>query len=89
MRDLDLKPLEELFRAEVFKMLKKEGKITEETVQKLLGWNHSGFNIDNGVRISKDDKKGREAIAQYIMRNVFNVEKIAYIKETGKIIYHT
>ena len=89
MRDIELKPLEELFRAEVFKMLKKEGKITEETVQKLLEWKHSGFNIDNGVRISKDDKEGRESIAQYITRNVFNVEKITYIEGTGKVIYHT
>ncbi len=30
MKDADLKPLEELFRAEVFRFLKKEGKITDE-----------------------------------------------------------
>ena len=30
MPDIDTKPLEELFRAEVFKMLKKEEKITDE-----------------------------------------------------------
>jgi len=34
MKDVDLKPLEELFRAELFKMLKKEGKITDEIVNK-------------------------------------------------------
>ena len=30
MKDVDLKPLEELFRAEVFTFLKKEGKISDE-----------------------------------------------------------
>ena len=52
-------------------------------------WHHSGFSIDNGVRIKKEDKEGREAIAQYMMRNVFNTQNITYIEETGKVIYRT
>jgi len=88
MKDVDLKPLEELFRAEVFKMLKKAGKINDELINKLLGWKHSGFSVNNGVPIKKEDKEGREAVAQYIMHNVFNVENITYIEKTGKVIYH-
>jgi hypothetical protein len=64
MRDVDLKPLEEIFRAKILKMLQKEGKIDQDMISKLLKWNHSGFGIDNGVRIEKDNAKGREAIAQ-------------------------
>ena len=63
MRRVDLGPLEDLFRAEVFKFLKKEGKITDELIRKLLGWRHSGFSINNGVRIKREDTDGREAIA--------------------------
>jgi len=37
MRQTDLKPLEDLFRVEVFKFLRKEGKITDELIQKLRG----------------------------------------------------
>ncbi len=59
MRQTDLKPLEDLFRAEIFKFLKKEGKITAELIQKLMAWHHSGFSIDNGVRIKREDTKGR------------------------------
>jgi hypothetical protein len=55
MRQTDLKPLEVLFRAEVFKFLKKEGKITDELIRKLMAWRHSGFSIDNGVRIKRID----------------------------------
>ncbi|MEE8415252.1 MAG: transposase [Desulfobacterales bacterium] len=89
MKDMDLKPLELLFRAEVFSFLKKEGKITDELIGKLMKWKFSGFSIDNGERIKKEDKKGRETIAQYMMRNVFNVKNITYIEKTGKVIYHT
>jgi hypothetical protein len=67
MRDVDLKPLEEIFRAKILKMLQKEGKIDQEMISKLLKWKHSGFGIDNGVRIKKNNAKGREAIAQYII----------------------
>jgi len=68
--------------------LKKEGKINAEIVQKLMGWKHSGFSVDNGVRISEKDEKGRESVVQYIMRNVFSEGKIKYIEKSEKVIYH-
>lgn len=89
MKDVDLKPLEEIFRAEVFRFLKKEGKITGELINKLMKWRYSGFSVDNGKRIEKDDLEGTEAIAQYMMRNVFSTENINDIEKTGKVIYRT
>jgi hypothetical protein len=88
MRDIDLKPLEEIFRAKILKMLQKEGKIDQELISKLLKWKHSGFGIDNGIRIERNNPKGREAIAQYIARNTINQEKIRYQSNTVQVIYH-
>jgi hypothetical protein len=69
-------------------MLKKEGKIDEDFVRMLMQWRHvSGFNIHNGVKIDRRDEKGREALAQYIIRNPFSLEKIKYISETGTVVY--
>ena len=48
MPELDLKPLEEVFRASVFKMLKEEGKIGYDLINRLMGWRHSGFSVHNG-----------------------------------------
>ncbi|MGA1825035.1 MAG: hypothetical protein ACMUIP_10280 [bacterium] len=67
--DIDLKPLEEIFRANALKMLKKEGKINDDVINNLLNWRHSGFSVDNGVRIARDDEEGQIALAQYILRN--------------------
>ena len=39
----DAKDLEELFRYEVFKMLKAEGKITDALIENLMSWRHSGL----------------------------------------------
>ncbi len=53
-----------------------------------MNWKHSGFSVDNGVQISEKDEKGRESVAQYIMRNVFSEGKIKYIEKSEKVIYH-
>jgi len=65
MPGVDLKPLEEIFRGSVFKMLKEEGKIGDDLINRLMGWRHSGFSVHNGVRVRRDDEQGREALAQY------------------------
>ena len=89
MPKVSLKPLEKLFRARIFNMLKEEGKIGDELINKLMSWRHSGFNVHNKVRIERDDEEGREALGQYIIRNSFSVERLSYIKETGSVIYRS
>ena len=91
-----LKRLEEIFRAGVFRMLKEEGKITDEIIENLMKWRYSGFSINNGLRIKRDvgidsyrDAKGRESVAQYILRNPFSVEKMSYNNESGTVIYRS
>ena len=39
--------------------------------------------------MARDDEKGREALAQYIIRNTFSLEKITYHDETGTVIYRS
>jgi hypothetical protein len=88
MPKIDIQPLAELFRANVLKMLKQEGKIDDGLIEKIMKWRHnSGFSVHNGVRLSRDDEAGRESLAQYIMRNPFSVRKITYNEATGTVIY--
>ena len=98
MPEVDLDPLEEIFRASLFKMLKDEEKkchperserVSDELINKLMSWRHSGFSVHNGVRVARDDEKGREALSQYIIRNTFSLEKMSYIEETDTVIYHS
>jgi hypothetical protein len=90
MPRLDLKPLQELFRAAVLKMLQKEGKIRDDLIAKILRWRHtSGFSVHNGEQLARDDAEGREALAQYIIRNQFSLEKVRYKEEVGTVIYRS
>ncbi|MFQ5835444.1 MAG: transposase zinc-binding domain-containing protein [bacterium] len=57
MPKVDLKPLEDIFRAKVFKMLKDEGKINDYLINRLMKWRHSGFSVDNGVGLQGMTKR--------------------------------
>ena len=88
MPEISLKPSQEMFRASVLQMLKKVKKIDDEFIRMLMQWRHmSGFNIHNGVKIDRQDNKGREVLAQYIIRSSFALEKIQYIEDSGTVIY--
>ena len=88
MPKIDIHPLAKLFRANILKILKKEGRIDDGLIEKIMKWRHnSGFSVHNGVRLSRGDEAGRESLAQYIMRNSFSVKKITYNLATGRVIY--
>ena len=50
---------------------------------------HSGFSVDNSVRIAADNQEGQITLAQYIIRNTFSVEKLTYNEQSGMVIYHS
>ena len=90
MPRVDLKPLKELFRAYVLSMLKREGLIDDTFIAKIMKWRHtSGFSAHNGMQIKRDDEQGKEALAQYIIRSPFSLEKITYKPETGMVVYRS
>jgi len=87
--EIDVRKLEELFQHKVLKLLLKEKRISEEWVKKLLSWRNSGFNIHNQVKIKAQDKRGRESLAQYILRSPFSQEKMTYRKDTKTVLYRS
>lgn len=86
---LDLSEMKEYFRKLVVNHFKNTGRITDKRARNLLPWKHSGFNIDNSVRIMGHDKKAREALAQYIARCPISLKKIIYESFKGKVIFKT
>ncbi len=90
MPKVDLRPLRELFRAYVLKMLKKEGLKDDTFIKMILKWRHtSGFSVHNEVRIKPNDDKGIENLSQYIIRNTFSLEKLKYEEGDSSVIYRS
>jgi hypothetical protein len=85
----DTKPLEEIFRYKVFRMLFSKGRITQDLVGMLMSWRHSGFNVFCGPRIQPGDEEAMENLARYIIRASFSQERMAYVPEEAKVIYRS
>jgi len=71
--------LEEAFRYEVLKMLNKEGKLFDITIENMKSWNHSGFNVYCSYPVYADDKDGIIKLAEYIIRAPISQERMYYI----------
>jgi len=85
----DTSQLTEVFRKRVIQLFVEKGLLQKSFAQKLLGWKHSGFSVDNSVGIPASSQKARVNLSQYIIRHPVSLKKIMYIKEKGNIIYHT
>jgi hypothetical protein len=85
----ELKALEEIFRHKVFKMLLAKEKITEDLIDILMKWRHSGFNVFCGPRIQPGEGEAMENLARYIIRASFSQERMSYISEEKRVIYQS
>jgi len=81
--------LEEIFRHKVFKILLSKGKITEDLVDMLIKWRHSGFNVFCGPKIQPGDENAMENLARYIVRASFSQERMTYIPEESQVVYQS
>ncbi|MEW5814496.1 MAG: transposase [Spirochaetota bacterium] len=61
--------------------------MNEDFARNLLSWRHSGFSIDNKVRIL--DKEAQKSLAQYIARPPLSLKKIYYEPFKGRVLFHT
>jgi len=84
-----LKDLEEIFRHKVFKMLLSKEKITQDLIDMLIKWRHSGFNVFCGPRIQPGEEEAMENLARYIIRASFSQERMTYVPEKSKVIYQS
>jgi hypothetical protein len=47
------------------------------------------FQRSHQVKIKSRDRRGRESLAQYILRSSFSLEKITYQQQTKTVLYRS
>jgi hypothetical protein len=82
-------PFLKLWEQEVFKLLLAEGKITEEIVANIRGWQHSGFSVDQSVRVEAGDTEGLQRLIEYFLRCPFSQARMIEVTEQGQVLYKT
>jgi hypothetical protein len=84
--DLDFAPLEGIFRDEVFRAFLKCDAITEERIELLRSWRHSGFGVDASRRMAQGDRDNLESVLQYIDRPPVSLKRLEY-RDDGRVLY--
>jgi hypothetical protein len=84
---VDMRAAELLFRHKIFLMLKKEGLLSDERVNLMLSWRHTGFSVDSSVRVDAGDTKALERVARYILRPPVSLERLSWHEATGEVSY--
>jgi hypothetical protein len=82
-----LQSMVEVFRRRVIKLLAGRELLSQNFARNLLSWKHSGFSIDNSVRIL--DQSSQKSLAEYIARPPISLKKIRYEPFKGKVLFHT
>jgi hypothetical protein len=77
----------QFWRERVFSLLLDEHKINDEIAGNMRGWKHSGFSVDNSVRIIAGDHVGMQRLIEYIARCPFSLARMVSLTKDGKIIY--
>jgi hypothetical protein len=65
-------------RREVIRRLVRREVIVPPLAAQMLAWRHSGFTVHNQVRVAANDAEGRKALAGYMLRAPFSLEKTTY-----------
>jgi hypothetical protein len=82
-------PFLKLWEQEVFRLRLAEGKITEEIVANIRGWQHSGFSVDQSVRVEAQDTEGLQRLIEYFLRCPFSQARMIQVTGQGKVLYKT
>ena len=86
---LATEPFLKLWEQDVFGQLPAKGKITEDVVANMRSWRHSGFSVDQSVRLKAGDQEGVQRLIQYSLRCPFSQARMIQVTEAGKVIYKT
>jgi len=85
----DTLKITEVFRQRVIKYFVDKGLLDRSFALKLLSWEHSGFSVDNSVKIPATSKNARINLSQYIIRHPVSLQKMLYVRSKGTVIYKT
>ncbi len=77
----------ELWENCIFKLLIKEGLITDEVEEQMHSWDHTGFGFDQSVYLPAGDRKGIERLVQYMVRCPFSLGRLVKVTDEGAVIY--
>jgi len=85
-----LAQLTELFRHQFLHALHEAKLVSDHKIADLLSWKNSGFHVHADTDLVRpSDIKGRQRLAEYLLRAPFSLQKITWNPETHTVIYRS
>ena len=84
---VDAHKAELVFRHKLLRFLRDRDLISEERIDLLLSWQHSGFSVHNHTTVYPSDTEGLHRLACYLQRAPVNLSRLRYHPESGLLIY--
>ncbi len=84
---MDPKAAERLFRHKVLRFLRREEVISQERLELLLSWRHSGFSVHNEARLPAGDTKGLEVLVRYMSRPAVSLARLLLQPDSDEVLY--
>jgi hypothetical protein len=83
---VETRAAELLFRHKVISCLRDEALLSDERIELLLSWRHSGFSVHTTVSVEPEDPAGTERLARYLLRPALSLERMSW-DQTGTVVY--
>ena len=87
--ELDPERLQALFADKVLLALHREGLLTEEDIDNMKSWEHSGFNVFVGESIEYQDQKRLLFAARYLKKCPLSNEQLQIVEGVEATIEYT
>ena len=69
------------------RFLRREEVISQERLELLLSWRHSGFSVHNEVRLLAGDTKALEALVRYMIRPAVSLARLVLQPASDEVLY--
>ena len=84
---MDPRAAERLFRHKVLRLLRRKELLSQERLELLLSWKHSGFSVHNDVRLAPGDTRALEALVRYMMRPAVSLARLLLQPDRREVLY--
>jgi hypothetical protein len=84
---VDTHQAELLFRHKLLTLLRDRGLISQDRIDLLLSWRHSGFSVHNRTTVYPNDTEGLHKLTCYLMRAPVNLSRLRFDRGSGLVVY--
>ena len=84
---IDTSAAEKLFRHKIIRLLKSKDLLSDERIELLDSFRHSGFSVDASVTVWPQDTEGLERLCRYLLRCPLSLSRIHWTPGAKTLFY--